>query len=102
EVEWADAPPVAGLYDTNVTVTALARFAHCPREYYLSHYLGFEGRVRKAEDEGARGKLAASDFGTQVHQLLAGVEVPDAHPAALRLESTFRESPLGRRMARAT
>ena len=95
------APPLSGQSDTNATVTALARFVKCPREYYLGHYLGFEGRQRKIEEASAAA-LAAGEFGTQVHALLAGSGVEDADPEAVRLAEVFRKSPLGQRAERAT
>jgi ATP-dependent exoDNAse (exonuclease V) beta subunit len=102
-------PLVTAQQDTNATVTALAEFAACPRQYYLGRYLGFEGRRRKlvkAEEDDAGGAetnvdLGAGEFGTQVHALLAGTVIPDAHPEAERLAEVFRQSPLGRRAARA-
>ena len=36
---------ITGQHESQATVTALAKFAVCPREYYLGDYLGFEGRV---------------------------------------------------------
>jgi ATP-dependent helicase/nuclease subunit A len=99
------APPIDDQQDANATVTALAKFAKCPREYYLAHYLGFEGRRRKlyqADQDGEEDDLPADEFGSQVHALLAGnaVEVPDRE--ALRLAEVFRQSALGRRLAHAT
>ena len=56
--------------------------------------------------EGVRHSLgdrpSAGEFGTQVHALLAGNPPPVPDPAALRLAEVFRQSPLGRRAARAT
>jgi CRISPR/Cas system-associated exonuclease Cas4 (RecB family) len=101
-MEWVAAPAVNGQEDGNATVTALAVFAHCPRQYYLRHYLGFTGRPAgtRLPEEGA--PLSASEFGTQVHALLAGVDVPDPDAEAVRLAGVFRQSPLGRRAGRAT
>jgi ATP-dependent helicase/nuclease subunit A len=111
-------PVVEEQQDSNATVTALSLFAACPRKYYLSRYLGFEGRARKPGEAAlASGQhaglspdlsadlstdLSASEFGTRVHALLAGNAVPGAAPEALRLAEVFRQSPLGRRAARAT
>ena len=57
-------------------MTALSLFADCPRKYYLSRYLGFDGRTRKdAEHALAPGEpagLSAAELGSQVHALLAG------------------------------
>ncbi|HEY2014938.1 MAG TPA: UvrD-helicase domain-containing protein, partial [Bryobacteraceae bacterium] len=39
-LEFVSPPQVDGQHDTNATVTALAKFAVCPREYYLANYLG--------------------------------------------------------------
>ena len=93
-------------HDSNATVTALSLFASCPRKYYLSRYLGFVASPRKPEDAALisdePADLSASEFGTQVHALLAGKPVADPAPEALRLAEVFRQSPLGRRAARAT
>ena len=73
----------------NATVTALAKFAICPRQYYLGEYLGFEGRPRKpAESGGEVGGLSAGEFGTQVHALLAGSRCAEPDAEALRLAET--------------
>jgi ATP-dependent helicase/nuclease subunit A len=99
-------PAVSEQQESNATVTALSLFASCPRKYYLSRYLGFEGRPRKLGEgtlaAGEIASLSAGEFGTQVHALLAGDTVPDPTPEALRLAEVFRQSPLGRRAARAT
>ncbi len=95
-------PAVSGQFDTNATVTALAGFVKCPRQYYLGHYLGFEGRQRKLEDSSAASDLSAGEFGTEVHALLAGTEVANPDPEAVRLAEVFRKSPLGRRVERAS
>jgi ATP-dependent exoDNAse (exonuclease V) beta subunit len=97
-VERIAAPAAAGQQDANATVTAIASFAKCPHEYFLGHYLGFEGKPRRLEDSE---ELAAAELGTQVHALLAGAPVGDPDPEALRLAEVFRQSPLGRRAARA-
>jgi ATP-dependent exoDNAse (exonuclease V) beta subunit len=94
------APSVTGQCDTNATVTALAAFARCPRQYYLSHYLGFAGKPRKTNGAAGDG-LPADQLGTQVHAMLAGLPVVDPDPQALRLAETFRHSPLARRAERA-
>ncbi|MEI9973893.1 MAG: 3'-5' exonuclease [Ignavibacteriota bacterium] len=78
-----DPPAVGEQQDTNATVTALAKFAACPREYFLSHYVGFEGRPRKLQESDT--DLPASELGTQVHALLAGTAVPEADAEAVRL-----------------
>jgi ATP-dependent exoDNAse (exonuclease V) beta subunit len=102
EIDYLQAPAVTGQQDTNATVTALARFATCPRQYFLAQYLGYEGRERGLEQAEEDGDLSAGDFGTQVHALLADKPVPKPDPEAVRLADVFRQSPLGRRAARAT
>jgi CRISPR/Cas system-associated exonuclease Cas4 (RecB family) len=97
--ELLDRPAAGGQHDTNATVTALSKFAACPREYFLRYYLGFEGRTRKFAE--GRVDLPASELGTQVHALLAGLPLADANADAVRLASVFRQSALGRRVARA-
>ncbi|MGA2267421.1 MAG: UvrD-helicase domain-containing protein [Bryobacteraceae bacterium] len=101
-VELVSRPKVAEQQDTNATVTALTAFANCPRAYYLGHYLGFEGRPRKLAEAEEEGGLSAGELGTQVHALLAGSPVPKADVEALHLAEVFRQSPLGRRAARAS
>jgi ATP-dependent exoDNAse (exonuclease V) beta subunit len=49
-VEWLAPPAAGGQQDANATVTAVASFAKCPREYYLGRYLGFEGRPAPGRD----------------------------------------------------
>jgi CRISPR/Cas system-associated exonuclease Cas4 (RecB family) len=100
--EFVALPPAVGGEDTNATVTAISTFAACPRKYYLGHYLGFSGRTVGAEDPAEIGGLTAPEFGTQVHELLAGKTVVEPDPEAARLAGVFRESALGRRAARAT
>jgi ATP-dependent exoDNAse (exonuclease V) beta subunit len=97
--EWIARPLIADQQETNATVTAIAAFAKCPREYYLGHYLGFEGRMRSLE---ASDDLPAAEFGSMVHALLAGTAVPNADPKALVLVEVAHQSALGRRLARAT
>ena len=94
-----------GQHDSNATVTALALFASLPagnitsRATWVSRSPRETGRRRTHLRQPA--DLSASEFGTQVHALLAGKPVPDPEPEALRLAEVFRQSPLGRRAARA-
>ncbi len=101
-VEWLAPPAVESQQDGNASVTAVARFATCPRKYYLQDYLGFLGRQPELPVAGARGSLPANELGTQVHDLLASLPVPDAAPEALRLAKVFSQSSLGRRLERAS
>jgi ATP-dependent helicase/nuclease subunit A len=97
DVEYLDAPAVAGQQDGNATVTALTAFANCPRAYYLGHYLGLEAERNGAASDG----ISAAELGSQAHALLAGEAVADADPEAIRLAEVFRQSPLGRRAEQA-
>jgi len=101
-VELVSPPEVTEQQDSNATVTELTAFANCPREYYLKYYLGWEGRPRKLAEAEEVGGLSAGELGTQVHGLLAGSPVPDADEEAVRLAGVFRQSALGRRLARAS
>ena len=100
EEQLLDAPEVADRQDTNATVTALAKFATCPRQYFLGHYVGFEGRLRKPPEDDA--DLPASELGTQVHALLAGTPLAEPDSEAVRLAGVFRQSGLGRRVMKAS
>jgi ATP-dependent helicase/nuclease subunit A len=102
-VELLAAPPIDDQQDANATVSALATFAKCPREYYLAQYLGFEARQRKVRrtDDVEEDDLPAGEFGSQVHALLAGAVVDQPDREALRLAGVFRQSPLGRRVMQA-
>jgi ATP-dependent exoDNAse (exonuclease V) beta subunit len=95
-------PDASGQQDTNATVTGLAVYASCPRKYYLGAYLGYEGRARRLSDAVEDGELSAGEFGSQVHELLAGDPLPDASADALRLAQVFHTSELGRRAAQAS
>lgn len=97
------APEVAGQHDAAVTVTDLAVFASCPRKYYLGRYLGFDRPGPALTDAPApQSGLPANELGSQVHALLAGESVGQPDAEAERLAAVFRESPLGRRAARAS
>jgi ATP-dependent exoDNAse (exonuclease V) beta subunit len=100
-IELVSPPEVTEQQNSNATVTDLVAFANCPRQYYLGHYLGFEGRPRKLAEAEEVGGLSAGELGTQVHELLAGKPVLDPDEEALRLAEVFRQSPLGRRLERA-
>ena len=99
--EFLPPPTVNGQSDANATVTGLAAFVRCPRQYYLGSYLGFDVHAGGV-DSGPSAGLSAADFGTQVHSLLAGGAVADPDPEALRLAEVFRKGALGRRLDRAT
>jgi ATP-dependent exoDNAse (exonuclease V) beta subunit len=96
--EYLDAPQADGQYDGNVAVTALSAYTKCPRAFYLGRYLGFDPAPATGGDSS---KTSAAEFGTQVHALLAGCDVPEAEPEAVKLADVFRQSALGQRLARA-
>jgi CRISPR/Cas system-associated exonuclease Cas4 (RecB family) len=101
-IELLPPPEVTEQQNSNAAVTELEVFANCPRQYYLKHYLGFEGRPRKLAEADEMGGLSAGELGTQVHALLSGKPVREPDEEALRLAEVFRQSPLGRRVARAS
>ena len=101
-VELLSPPEVTEQQNSNATVTDLAAFANCPRQYYLEHYLGIEGRPRKLAEAEEVGGLSAGELGTHVHDLLAGKPVAEPDEEALRLAEVFRQSALGRRVERAS
>jgi ATP-dependent exoDNAse (exonuclease V) beta subunit len=86
-----DPPNVTGQFDSSAAITSIALFHACPRKYYLS--LFGRGQVR----EGGEGGGVAT--GLAVHKILAddieGIE------EEMKLAARFRNSPLGKRAARA-
>jgi ATP-dependent helicase/nuclease subunit A len=96
-------PALTDQHDSAAPVTSVSIFDECPRRYYLARYLGWEkaARPRTFPEDEDRDQPAASEFGIQVHALLAGESVENPHPEALELVSRFHTSALGRRLARA-
>lgn len=102
--EMVERPPWPDQHEATLPVTSVAQFAFCPRQYYLSRYLRWPGAAAAqplSEDAPDRSEWTASDFGTMVHELLAGVERPDAPAEAIAMRRSFEESVLGRRAAEA-
>jgi ATP-dependent helicase/nuclease subunit A len=98
-------PEVSGQHDFAASVTSIAHFADCPRRYYLETYLGWPGnapRTLRHVDDDAVEQLDASEFGLEVHALLAGQPAVQSTPEALKLAGAFRASDLGRRAERAS
>jgi len=93
-------PPLEAQYDSAVTVTSLDVFAQCPRRYWLERYLGLSP-TQPAPAEPA-GEKSALEFGSLVHDLLAGAEAETPDPEAAALVERFHASELGRRAAQAT
>ncbi len=100
-------PALADQFEPNTTATALANFASCPRKYYLGGFLGWDGHLvrprpaRNGARDGAGISARASEIGTQVHGLLAGVEPEKPDLDAIRLAQVFERSGLGRRAEKA-
>jgi ATP-dependent exoDNAse (exonuclease V) beta subunit len=100
-------PVITDQHDSIITVTSLSEFQSCPRRYYLSRYLGWHASPhRKPEsrdqDPEEAEHLEASEFGRQVHQVLAGNPAAGTDPGALALAQSFTKGELGRRASRAT
>jgi ATP-dependent exoDNAse (exonuclease V) beta subunit len=97
-------PEVTGQHDATVSASSVWLYQLCPRRYYLARYLGWQpvaeprpsGSAEEGDDD-----LDASEFGSQVHNLLAGVPVDNPDSSAVELAARFRVSPLGRRAASA-
>jgi CRISPR/Cas system-associated exonuclease Cas4 (RecB family) len=106
------APPrITGQYDSSASVTSVALFADCPRRYYLSRYLGWDGarsRPFREEEDGEpdRDPVDSTDFGRQVHALLGGgardAGNSEANSEALALAARFESSDVGRRLGSTT
>jgi ATP-dependent helicase/nuclease subunit A len=100
-LERIELPAISGQHDSTASVTSIALFSDCPRRYYLARYLGFEGERRRPveveEEDPERDEVDASEFGLEVHALLAGGQRAGAHPEALALAARFESSDLGRR-----
>ena len=101
-VQWLPRPGLTDQHDSQATVTSVAMFADCPRRYYLSRYLGFEGARPGERTWDVESGLSASDLGMQVHTLLAGADLAQPDSQAVKLAEVFQKSALGRRAATAT
>jgi len=101
-----DRPAVRNQHDFAASVTSVALFADCPRRYFLERYLGFDGNVPRAlppvEEDDPHDEIDASQFGLEVHAMLAGQRVARPAPEAQKLVDSFHAGELGRRAARAT
>jgi len=108
-VIWCEQPDAGDQSDAAVSASAVTLFAVCPRKYYLSRYLGFEESRMSSQplskddaSDSERDETDPSEFGRQVHALLAGGAAPGAGPEAHRLVKNFEDSEWGRRLLRAT
>lgn len=77
---------------SEIAVTALANFAHCPRRYLLESVLHWP----LPPGEGSN----AMALGTEVHEYLAGLRT-DVSPEARQLAQAFEQSELARRATKA-
>ena len=105
-IEVVARPAANGQHDFAANVTSVALFAHCPRRYYLERYLGWRGnsprKLQIAEEDDSGDEVDASQFGLEVHALLAGQPLEQAMAEARKLVEAFHASELGRRAARAS
>jgi ATP-dependent exoDNAse (exonuclease V) beta subunit len=105
EEERVALPLVSDQHDTAASVTSIALFNSCPRRYYLSRYLGWDGAPRRqvplprfeVEDE----SVDAGELGRRVHDMLAGLPVTGASSQVLDLVTRFESGEIGRRIASA-
>jgi ATP-dependent helicase/nuclease subunit A len=105
-------PQVDQAWDSSATVTSISHFESCPRRYLLSRYVRWpqQGQLEVDDEEDPaldevdplRQRLNASELGTQVHALLAGLPVASPAPEALELAARFRSSRLGKALAKAS
>jgi ATP-dependent exoDNAse (exonuclease V) beta subunit len=94
-------------HDSTASITDISVFAQCPRKYFLSRYIGWEsgaGVLVDIEDLPRldTGELEASEIGTQVHKILAGMQIDEPAPESVELADRFFTSPLGKRAVRAS
>lgn len=105
QIQLVDRPALNGQHDFVVSATDAALFAYCPRRYFLERYLGWRrSGTAWTDDEDENqpidyGELTASELGSQVHALLAGVFLPKASDEARRLAHIFESSEIGHRAA---
>ena len=102
-----DRPAVSHQHDFAASVTSVALFADCPRRYYLERYLGWPGNAPRMlrtidSDDDTDQDVGATQFGQEVHALLAGQTAVQPSSEAQKLAGAFHASELGRRAARAT
>jgi ATP-dependent helicase/nuclease subunit A len=91
-------PPV---WISTATPSDLATFSQCPRRYFLDRVAGLGSWTDEPDEEADGRRIASKELGTQVHELLAGLEVEGLAPEAAELAARFVESDLGRRAAAA-
>jgi ATP-dependent helicase/nuclease subunit A len=104
---YLDRLPRQDQHDSTASITDISVFAQCPRKYFLSRYIGWEAGSRTFVDVDDlprvdTGELEASEIGTQVHKILAGIQIEEPAPESVELADRFLTSALGKRALRAT
>jgi ATP-dependent helicase/nuclease subunit A len=104
---YLDRVPPQDQHDSTASITDISVYAQCPRKYYLSRYIGWDAGPRTFVniDDLPRpdnGELEASEIGTQVHHILAGVHVEAPAAESVELADRFLTSALGKQSLRAT
>ena len=110
DVQVLPRPVIKDQHETTVTVTSLAVFGACPRKYYIQRSLGWNsGRFRRfdpddiavSEESEANddASLSASQIGSAVHEILAGLTPSETSPEAQQLADVFVNGDLGHRAA---
>jgi ATP-dependent exoDNAse (exonuclease V) beta subunit len=98
-------PPIlSGQFDPNVTASGLSQFASCPRKYYLSSFLGWDGDLvrRRSFAAGSGEARDAAQIGIEVHSMLAGVEVINPQMQSIALAGVFERSSFHKRLQKAS
>ena len=104
---YLDRVPPQDQHDSTASITDISVYAQCPRKYYLSRYIGWDAGPRTFVniDDLPRpdnGELEASEIGTQVHQILAGIHMEEPAAESVELADRFLTSALGKQALRAT
>jgi ATP-dependent exoDNAse (exonuclease V) beta subunit len=98
-----DRPALTDQFDPNVTASGLSQFASCPRKYYLSSFLGWDGDLlRKRSFAVASGESRdAAQIGIEVHSMLAGTPVLNPQMQSVALAGVFERSSFNKRLQKA-
>ena len=104
---YLDRLPRQDQHDSTASITDISVFAQCPRKYFLSRYIGWNAASKTFVDiedlpRIETGELEASEIGTQVHKILAGIPVQDPAAESVELADRFLTSALSKRASRAT
>jgi ATP-dependent exoDNAse (exonuclease V) beta subunit len=104
EVVVLERPVLNGQFDPNVTASGLSQFASCPRKYYLSSFLGWEGDLLRRRSFAVRSGEShdAAQIGIEVHSMLAGTEVSNPQMQSVALAGVFERSSFNKRLQKAS